>query len=57
MAHSAALCAFKKSEACAGVPHVKGRGWYGLRRVAADLAEEITTDARVKDCLGGWRHG
>jgi hypothetical protein len=33
---------------------VEGRGWYGLRRVAADLAEELTPDARVKNVLGGW---
>jgi hypothetical protein len=30
-----------------------GRGWYGLRRIAADLAELATTDYRVKDRLGG----
>ena len=36
------------------VDHVEGRGWYGLRRIAADLAESATTDDRVKDRLGGW---
>ena len=36
--------------------HVDGRGWYGLRRIAADLAESATTDDRVKDRLGGWQH-
>ena len=35
--------------------HVEGRGWYGLRRIAADLAESATTDDRVKDRLGGWQ--
>ena len=33
--------------------HIVGRGWYGLRRIAADLAESATTDDRVKDRLGG----
>jgi hypothetical protein len=37
------------------VKHVEGRGWYGLRRIAADLAESATTDERVKDRLGGWQ--
>ena len=30
-------------------------GWYGLRRIAADMAETETTDDRVKDRLGGWQ--
>jgi hypothetical protein len=55
MTRYAAPTAFKKLEDCAGVAHVKGRGWYSLRRVATDLAEEMTTDDRVKDRLGGWR--
>ena len=37
------------------VDHVEGRGWYGLRRIAPDLAESATTDDRVKDRLGGWQ--
>jgi hypothetical protein len=37
------------------VKHVEGRGWYGLRRIATDLAESATTDDRVKDRLGGWQ--
>jgi hypothetical protein len=42
-------------EAIAKLDHVEGRGWYGLRRIAADLAETATTDDRVKDRLGGWQ--
>ena len=30
-------------------------GWYGLRRIAADMAETETTDDRVKDRLGVWQ--
>ena len=50
-----ARVAFKQLEAIAKVKHVEGRGWYGLRRIATDLAESATTDDRVKDRLGGWQ--
>ena len=30
---------------------MEGRGWYGLRRIAADLAESAATDDSVKDRL------
>jgi hypothetical protein len=46
---------FRELEGIAGVKHSPGRGWYGLRRIAADLAESATTDDRVKDRLGGWQ--
>jgi hypothetical protein len=46
---------FKDLEAIAEVDHIRGRGWYGLRRQAADMAETATTDDRVKDRLGGWQ--
>jgi hypothetical protein len=46
--------AFQQLETIAGVDHMPGRGWYGLRRIATDLAEPLTTDDRVKDLLGGW---
>jgi hypothetical protein len=55
MTRTAALKAYRALEACAGVAHLQGRGWYGLRRVATDLAEQFTADDRVKDRLGGWR--
>ena len=51
-----ARVAFKELEAIAKVEQVEGRGWYGLRRIAADLAESATTDDRVKDRLGGWQN-
>ena len=50
-----ARVAFRALETIAKVDHVEGRGWYGLRRIAADLAESATTDDRVKDRLGGWQ--
>jgi hypothetical protein len=37
------------------VKHIPGRGWYGLRRQAADMAETATNDNRVKDRLGCWQ--
>lgn len=49
-----ARVAFMRLGAIAKVEHVEGRGWYGLRRSAADLAESATKDNRVKDRLGGW---
>jgi hypothetical protein len=55
LSRDGARVAFKELEAIAKVDHVEGRGWYGLRRIAADLAESATTDDRVKDRLGGWQ--
>jgi hypothetical protein len=55
LSRDGARIAFKELEAIARVDHVEGRGWYGLRRIAADLAESATTDDRVKDRLGGWQ--
>ena len=52
LSRDGARLAFKQLEAIAKVDHVEGRGWYGLRRIAADLAESATTDDRVKDRLG-----
>jgi hypothetical protein len=46
---------FKRLEVIANVEHIPGRGWYGLRRQAADMAETATNDDRVKDRLGGWQ--
>ncbi len=54
LSRDGARIAFKELEAIANVGHVEGRGWYGLRRIAADLAESATDD-RVKDRLGGWQ--
>jgi hypothetical protein len=55
MSRDGARVAFKALEAIAKVKHIQGRGWYGLRRQAADMAETATTDDRVKDRLGGWQ--
>ena len=38
---SGARTLFLAVEKAAGVQHVRGRAWYGFRRLAADLAEEI----------------
>ena len=38
---------FRGLEALAGVESKPGRGWYGLRRIFADLAEDITSDERA----------
>lgn len=48
---------FRELEDIAGVEHVKGRGWYGLRRIAADLTREATKDDRVVERMGGWTAG
>lgn len=45
---------FHQLEQRAGVEHKTGRGWYGIRRLATDLAPEYTKDARVLNALGGW---
>ena len=45
---------FRDLEAAAAVRHVKGRGFYGLRRALADLTEDETKDSRVLRALGGW---
>jgi hypothetical protein len=55
LSRDGARIAFQDLEKIAEVPHVRGRGWYGLRRIATDIAETATTDDRVKDRLGGWQ--
>jgi hypothetical protein len=55
LSRDGARLAFQELETIARVPHARGRGWYGLRRIAADMAETETTDDRVKDRLGGWQ--
>lgn len=47
--------AWKELEKLAGVEHVEGRSWYGVRRLQTDLAEDHTDDARVLNRLGGWK--
>jgi hypothetical protein len=55
LSRDGARTAFKALEVIAKVDHIPGRGWYGLRRQAADMAETATNDDRVKDRLGGWQ--
>lgn len=46
---------FERLEQAAGVDHVPGRGFYGLRRVATDLAADLEQDDRVLNRLTGHR--
>jgi integrase len=47
---------WKELEELAGVEHVEGRRWYGLRRLGADLAEDKTKDGRLLNKMGGWKN-
>lgn len=47
---------WRELEAKARVPHIDGRGWYGLRRRGADDAEDVESDARVLNRMGGWKN-
>jgi hypothetical protein len=47
---------FHDLERIAGVTEVKGRGWYGVRRRATDLAEDQETDERVLNSVSGHRN-
>jgi len=44
---------FRVLETRAGVEHRSGRGFYGIRRMATDLAPEFTSDSRVLNRLTG----
>ena len=50
----AVLAWFHEAERLAGIPQVKGRGWYGLRRASVDGAKaaEISPDGLKQ--FGGW---
>lgn len=45
---------FHALEEIAGVDHVPGRAWYGVRRRLADMAPRYTPDERVLNDIGGW---
>jgi hypothetical protein len=47
--------AFHEFEIIAGVQPLKGRGWYGIRRITTDAAREFTSDEAVLDAIGGWQ--
>jgi len=55
LSRDGARVAFRQLEAIAKVHHVQGRGWYGLRRIAADLAESATTASRTASADGRTR--
>lgn len=44
---------FKEFEKAAGVTHVEGRDFHGLRRIMTDIAEDYTGDSRELDRLTG----
>ena len=45
---------FNDAERAAGVEHVEGRGWYGLRRLALNELEDLThDDHRIRGLLTG----
>lgn len=46
---------FRELEQIADVPTIKGRGWYGVRRVASDEAEDVEHDERVLNSITGHR--
>jgi hypothetical protein len=45
---------FNRAEKAAGVDHVRGRGWYGLKRLALNELEDLTKqDYRIHGLLSG----
>jgi hypothetical protein len=48
---------FHALEQFAGVDHVPGRGWYGLRRLWTDLGEEYLKSKRAKEMLSSHARG
>jgi hypothetical protein len=44
---------FRELEAAAGVQHVEGRGWYGLRRILTDTAPRFTSNELTLNVLAG----
>ena len=48
---------FHDLEELAGVAHVPGRGWYGLRRLWTDLGDEHVGGARARELLSGHARG
>ena len=44
---------FRELEAAAGVQQVKGRGWYGLRRIVTDRAPKYTANEMTLNTLSG----
>lgn len=55
LTRDAALKMFRRLEQVAGVKSLKDRGWYGIRRVSADVAEDRVKDERILNSLTGHR--
>lgn len=55
LTRDAARGMFRALEEIAGVESVHGRGWYGVRRVATDVAEDYEKDERVLNSITGHR--
>jgi hypothetical protein len=55
LTRDAARKAFHRLETVANVTSIKGRGWYGVRRIATDLAEDVESDERVLNSITGHR--
>ena len=55
LTRDAALGMFHDLERIAKVTSVPGRGWYGVRRIAADVAEDVEKDERVLNSITGHR--
>lgn len=55
LTRDAALKMFHQLEEIAEVTSVKGRGWYGVRRIATDAAEDVQKDERVLNSITGHR--
>lgn len=51
LSRDAALKMFHRLEAVAGVESMEGRGWYGVRRIASDLVEDMVADERVQNAV------
>jgi hypothetical protein len=51
LSRDAALTMFRAIERVASVEHVHGRGWYGVRRIASDVVEDVEVDERVQDTV------
>lgn len=48
---------FHRLEKAAGVEHIRGRAFHGLRRAFEPLVARHSPDSRVRDKAGGWKIG
>jgi len=55
LTRDAALAMFHDLERIANITPVTGRGWYGVRRISADAAEDVEPDERVLNSITGHR--